>query len=76
MEQEVLNQLDKLNPLTLLILGIAYTVGRAVSGDLKQARKDYRKKSDELEARIESLTRDIEDLREEMRRYAKKKIDG
>lgn len=71
MEQDLITQLDKLSPLTLLILGIAYTIGKSMSSSFKDSKKTI----DDLEDKIDSLKREILDMREERIRYDKKKVD-
>lgn len=71
MEHDLVSQLDKLSPLTLLVLGIAYTIGKAMSTNLKDSKKTI----DDLEDKIDSLKKEIIDMREERIRYDKKKVD-
>lgn len=71
MENEIMGQLEKLSPLTLMILGIAYTIGKAMSTDLKESKKSL----DDIEKKIEDLKREVQDMKEESRRYDKKKTD-
>lgn len=71
MEHDLVSQLDKLSPLTLLVLGIAYTIGKSMSTNLKDSKKTI----DDLEEKIDDLKKELADLREERNRYDKKKTD-
>ncbi len=71
MEQEILSQLEKMSPLTMFAVAIAYTIGKTMTGELKESQR----KCDALEAKIEHLTRELEKLKDDFDEFKKKKAD-
>lgn len=73
MDTDILGSLDKLSPLTIMILGIAYTIGKSVSGDLKEHKKSF----DDIDTKIEDLRRDIINIKSDRDRDrdGQRKID-